>query len=97
MGLIVCIFRPATCVLPYLLFAECLLMLLICSIIQIFCWWSSADCGMYYAGVCGKARVRCGWGSEFNGLAVHSAWKSWGMLESDLEFCVLSQYVFNRE
>jgi len=52
---------------------------------------------MYYAGVCGKARVRHGWGSEFNGLAVHSAWKSWGMPESDLEFCVLYQYVFNRE
>ncbi len=48
------------------------------SLRQVLGPWESADSGMC-AGVCGKARVRCRRGTEFDDLAVHSAWESWGM------------------
>jgi hypothetical protein len=57
--------------------------------------WESADSGMC-AGVCGKARVRCRWGTEFDDLAVHSAWESWGMQPLPCPscfVCVLASYV----
>jgi hypothetical protein len=58
---------------------------------------SSVDCGMYYTRVRDKARVKCKWGSKFNNLEMHFAWKSWGILVPNLTFFLLSQYVFNKE
>jgi hypothetical protein len=65
------------------------------SLRQILGPWESADSGMC-AGVCGKARVRCRWGTEFDDLAVHSAWESWGMQPLPCPscfVCVLASYV----
>lgn len=41
---------------------------------------------LIWAGICSEAGDRCRWSSKFDGLAVHFAWKSWGMISCPVSF-----------